>query len=228
MVWSRQYNKRLQHSLSRLNHHIHPLVDASTGLRRPLQSCLAKGKQVCKAEFPLDNQMIDKALLVCRCIAENSGLPSTGPRSMLGTVLPARNDEWLNAAPRAYAAFSSSIGDLKFPQRLPILKETHEVLIYSATPCYSPGDLRSQTTDLQVGMSVMAGYFGGYTAKMQDIGLKEIRRLSQPGPSTTKSDGKQKSSRSLSILFTSFGTRSRSQRNCAHRGRINSVVFAFG
>ena len=81
---------------------------------------------------------------------------------MLGTVLPARNDEWLNAAPRAYAAFSSSNGDLKFPQRLPIPKETHEVLIYSATP-----------------LSVMAGYFGGYTAKMQDIGLKEIRRLSQ-------------------------------------------------
>ena len=26
----------------------------------------------------------------------------------------------------------------------------------------------------------------------------------------------------------SFGTRSRSQRNCAHSGRINSVVFAFG
>ena len=34
-----------------------------------------------------------------------------------------------------------------------------------------------QAMDLQCAMSVVAGYFGGYTSKMQDIGQKEVKRL---------------------------------------------------
>ena len=34
-----------------------------------------------------------------------------------------------------------------------------------------------QAKDLQCAMSVVAGYFGGYTSKMQDIGQKEVKRL---------------------------------------------------
>mgnify|MGYP002811759978 FL=1 len=41
--WLRQYHSRLQHGLTRMNHHIHPLVnpddDPSTGERRSWQSC---------------------------------------------------------------------------------------------------------------------------------------------------------------------------------------------
>ena len=178
--WTQRYHERLQHCLSRMNHHIHPLVNAATGTRRPLQSCLAKGKQECKADFPLENQMTDKALLVCLCIAEHMGLPSTGPRSMLGTKLPVRNNTWLNAGPRALVAFSGSNCDMKFPHRLLILHESHETLLFDlhTTPCYSPGDLKLQARDLQCAMSVVAGYFGGYTSKMQDIGQKEVKRLS--------------------------------------------------
>lgn len=46
MDWDKQYKKRLQHTLSRMNHHIHPLCnpedDMETGQRRPLSSCITK------------------------------------------------------------------------------------------------------------------------------------------------------------------------------------------
>ena len=41
LEWTRQYNKRLQHSLSRLNHHIHPLVDGLCNLvLRKVNKCV--------------------------------------------------------------------------------------------------------------------------------------------------------------------------------------------
>ena len=138
--WQQMYQTRLQHALSRRNHHIHPLVDAladpETGERRSLQSCRPKGSkrkqgmasQACKAGFPLVHELTEEALIVCDCIAQHRNLPSRGPRSMLGDVLPARNDAWLNAGPRAFIAFTADNADVKFTLRLPILKETHEVL----------------------------------------------------------------------------------------------------
>ena len=48
---------------------------------------------------------------------------------MLGDILPARNDAWLNAGPRALIAFAADNADIKFPWRVPIQAETHEVLL---------------------------------------------------------------------------------------------------
>ena len=39
--WKRKYNDRLQHVMSHMNHHIHPL-DPKSGKRRPLRSCCKK------------------------------------------------------------------------------------------------------------------------------------------------------------------------------------------
>ena len=50
--WTEEFLKRQQHCFSRMNHHIHPVVNKAEGTRRPLQSCLSKGKQVCKSDFP--------------------------------------------------------------------------------------------------------------------------------------------------------------------------------
>ena len=44
--------------------------------------------------------------------------------------MPARNDPWLNAGPRALLAFTADNADVKFPFRIPILEETHEVLVF--------------------------------------------------------------------------------------------------
>ena len=74
--WLQQFQSRLQHSLGRMNHHIHPLVnpedDPTTGERRSLQSCRPKSKkgkksdgQHCKSGFPLENELTEIPLIIC-------------------------------------------------------------------------------------------------------------------------------------------------------------------
>ena len=173
-TWQSKYNARLQHALLHMNHHVHPLVNAGTGERRVLASCRPKGKgNERKADFPLTTSMTDAPLLVCGCIANLRGLPQRGPRSMLGCVLPKRNSPWLNAGPRTWIAFFADNGDIKFPQRLPVLPETHEQTmlfdVRRGSNC-DMGDNVDMIYDLQAGLAMAAGCFGGYTAKMQDVG----------------------------------------------------------
>ena len=49
---------------------------------------------------------------------------------MLTDILLVRNDEWLNAGPRALIAFTAGNADVKFTFRLPIQQETHETLLF--------------------------------------------------------------------------------------------------
>ena len=51
------------------------------------------------------------------------------------------------------------------------------------------GDLAAQANDLQAAVALAAGYFGGYSAKMQDIGQKEIQKLSATLERKVASDG---------------------------------------
>ena len=120
-------------------------------------------------------------LLCCECIANRMNLPLGGPRSVLGIVLPARNDPWLNAGLPTWAIFSGQNGDIKFPMRLPIIPDTHETIVLfdiknRATCCDAVSDL-----DLfyhqQAAQAGAANYFGGYTAKTQDVGKLELLRM---------------------------------------------------
>ena len=83
----------------------------------------------------MDNQITDRALVVCPCIADERGLSQTGTRSTVGTILPTRNDGWLNAGPPAWAVFMADNGDAKLPHRIPILPSTHEVLLFDVKRC---------------------------------------------------------------------------------------------
>ena len=52
--WQNKYSVRLQDTLMRMNHHIHPLK-ANGKDRRPLSSCTSKAKpNSCKGDFPLN------------------------------------------------------------------------------------------------------------------------------------------------------------------------------
>ena len=76
--------------------------------------------------------------------------------------------------------FTGDNGDIKFPHRLPIIPETHEKLpMFSVRwrSCCSSSSSLQMAYDMQAGQAVAAGYFGGYSAKMQDIGTKELDRL---------------------------------------------------
>jgi hypothetical protein len=98
---------------------------------------------------------------------------------MLGDILPARNEPWLNAGPRALLAFTGDNADVKFPWRLPIQEETHEELPNDVQrhPGCGARDPRDQAVDMQAVMAAIAGYFGGYTSKMQPIGERETKQL---------------------------------------------------
>ena len=157
-----------------MNHHIHPVSNPNTGERRPLRSCCKKdAPNTCKSGFPLDNEVADPTLLVCACVANMRQLCQSGPRSMLGTFLQERNDPWLNAGPSAWMVFTGDNGDIKFPHRMPIIQETHEHMILfdvRTTPCWASVSSLQMAYDMQAGQAVAAGYFGGYSAKMQVIG----------------------------------------------------------
>ena len=165
---------------------VNPDDDPSTGERRSLQSCRPKSKkgkkndgQFCKSGFPLENELTEIPLIICECIAHHRNLPVRGPRSMLGDVLPARNDAWLNAGPRALIAFTADNADVKFPFRVPIQEETHEVLLFDIKrhPNCGSRDPLDQALDMEAAMAAIAGYFGGYTSKMQPIGERQTKQL---------------------------------------------------
>ena len=110
--------------------------------------------------------MTEIPLIICECLAHARNLPTRGHRSMLGEVLPARNDAWLNAGPRALVAFTADNADIKFPFRVPIQQETHEVQLFDVNrhPQCGSRDPLDQALDMQAVMAALAGYFGGYTS----------------------------------------------------------------
>ncbi len=113
-VFVEHYEKRLQHVMAHMNHHIHP-YNKHTGEREPLKSCRRKDKpKDTKCGFPLDDQMLEESTIVCQCLAQEREWCTSGPRSLLGCVLPSRNDPWLNAGPSAWMIFTGDNGDMKF------------------------------------------------------------------------------------------------------------------
>ena len=179
-LWKGHYERRLQHVLSRMNHHIHPL-NSQTGERKPLKSCCRKDRpNECKGGFPLDSEMLDAAVIVCECLATQHDWTKTGPRSVIGSVMPSRSDPWLNPGPSAWCAFMGDNGDLKIPHKVPITPETHEKMLLfdiKITSCVSAISTLDMLYDLTAAQSMAAGYFGGYSAKVQDIGAKELTQL---------------------------------------------------
>ena len=179
-MWKEHYHKRLQHVLSHMNHHIHPLNPA-TGERKPLKSCCRKDKpNECKGDFPLESQILEQTMIVCECLADEKGWTKTGPRSVLGGVMPYRTEGWLNPGPSAWSVFSGDNGDMKFPHKVPIIPETHEPMCLfhlRRSSCASTVSNLQMLYDLTAMQSMLAGYFGGYSSKMQELGQKDLKRL---------------------------------------------------
>ena len=89
----------MQHSLSRMNHHIHPL-NAEEGELHVLTLCRPNDRlknNICKYDYPLTNEMTDAPLLTSDWIAKQRGLKARGVRGKLGDVSVRRSNEYLNA-----------------------------------------------------------------------------------------------------------------------------------
>ena len=102
-------------------------------------------------------------------------------------------------------AFTAENADIKFPFRLPMMDETRQCLLFDIKrhPYCGTRDTRDQAADMHAVMAAFAGYWGGYTSKMQCIGERETRQLreaaqrkvegekseAQPRTSTNMCDG---------------------------------------
>ena len=79
--------------------------------------------------------------------------------------------------------FTGDNWDMKFPHRVPIIPQTHETKLpifdASHSTCVSAVSTLNMLYDLQAAVSTAAGYFGGYTAKVQNIGTQELKRLQE-------------------------------------------------
>ena len=89
MAWRTAYlSEDIEALQMHKQHHVH-MMDRK-GVRQPLNHCRdPKDPTKCKAHFPRDRWTTEDPLLICPGIAENTGMPYKGKRSMLG--LPCRD-----------------------------------------------------------------------------------------------------------------------------------------
>ena len=101
-------------------------------------------------------------LLVCKGIAKDFKLRTSGVRNWLGQMLGLRNEEWLNGCmPGICMAFAGSNSDVKLNDRLPITEETHKDCCNKKKRCLAKkNNLKKTTRALQRMQTTTNGYFG--------------------------------------------------------------------
>ena len=179
------YAADAQFVFSRCQHHWH--AKNAQGERVPLSYCRPKGKvkklHICKQNFPRHVlcKSRQKTRLVCRGIAAELQLQTSGRRNMLGSIAPERGDPYFAGTPKILAVVTRSNTNLQCPYRLPINRVTHD------PDCKRPQCLTSTSTKQlcrisQKAMKQMSGYFGGYISKQQKIGQYELKKSIQALP----------------------------------------------
>ena len=94
--------------------------------REPLASCRAKDNpKVCKAHFSRFKWLVDKAVVLCRGLLQQTGLPARGKKCQLGGMHGPFSHESLNATHSAMLAAQRCNSDVQLPYRCPITKDTH-------------------------------------------------------------------------------------------------------
>ena len=118
-----------------------------------------------------------RPLLVCKGIAKDFQLRTSGVRNWLGQTLGLRNEEWLNGCmPGLCVAFAGSNSDVKPNDRLPITEKTHERCCTKKRCLKTKKDIRKTTRLTQRTQVVTNGYFGGYIGKRQPSGSLETKK----------------------------------------------------
>ena len=172
-TWLASYEAAAQHTMARVQHHMHKHDE--DGVRHPLPACRSTAKpDRCKHDFPMDKRITDRALIVCPGIAEEHGLRVTGQRSALGTVLGKRNSEWLNGTARAFCVGFGWNSDTSPNDRLPITTQTHEPAC--KRQCIRAGSEARIARKTQCSQTQQTGYMGGYTCKVQPAGRYELHK----------------------------------------------------
>ena len=181
--WDTQYKAALQENQMCVQHHIHPKNQA-TGARYLPKACKSsRCKDECKHGFPRDNRVNPGApLLVCKGLAKSMGLPASGTRSTLGSILGTRNDPWLDGtSPGLCIGMSGGNTDVQLNDLMPIMACTHEDhacgrACVPTDPAKRSKALVKMIRRLQTTQSQRTGYIGGYMNKRQKAGRLEARK----------------------------------------------------
>ena len=179
------FNWIFQYLQSRCQYHIHRLVvDPKTKQEKRLipNACATKSnKRECKHEAPWTNRVspewMTAPLLVCKGIAKQFQLRTSGARNWLGQTLGMRNEAWVNGCmPGLCVAFAGSNSDVKPNDRLPIIEKTREQFCRRKRCIEKKKSLRKATRAAQRTQTVAMGYFGGYIGKRQPAGTLETKK----------------------------------------------------
>ena len=116
-------------------------------------------------------------LLVCKGIAKQLKLRTSGVRNWLGQTLGMRNEAWVNGCmPGLCVAFAGSNSDVAPNDRLPIIEKTHEQCCRRKRCIVQKKSLKKATRAAQRTQTVAMGYFGGYIGKRQPAGTLETKK----------------------------------------------------
>ena len=184
--FKKMYASDAQFIFSRCQHHWH--AKNAKGERVPLPYCRGKSKSVkklhlCKQNFPRHVlcKARQKVRLVCRGIAAELKLQTSGRRNMLGSLAPERGEAWFASTAKILAVSTRSNSNVQCPYRLPINEQTHDA--ECAHPhCLSKTTIKQLYRIAQKAMKQMCGYFGGYISKQQKIGQYELKKSVQALP----------------------------------------------
>jgi len=158
-------------------HHVH-MMDKK-GIRQPLHHCRdPKDPAKCKAHFPRDKWMTEDSILVCPGIAEKTGMPYKGKRSMLGLPWGPCNDPNLNGCHPALLGALRSNCDVQPPHRFPITAETHNHAS-CGQDCDAKVPLWKLTREAQTTQAAQAGYACDYQNKRLPIAVLEVKEWMQ-------------------------------------------------
>ena len=96
--FSAKFDEAMQFSQERFQHHIHPKI-AGTDKRYIPKTCqMKKCEEQCKHDFGKTAWMnLGDAELLCMGLCKAKGLRHSGHKTMVGMILPRRNDEWLGS-----------------------------------------------------------------------------------------------------------------------------------
>ena len=122
--WLEAFKEDVQGLQQRKQHHVH--VPDENQVRQPLTHCRRKDKpKECKAGFPKVKQLLRKAVVVCRGLAQAMEMTISGRRNQIGCLLGPRNDEWLNGTHPALLAALRCKSDAQLPYCFTTTEHTH-------------------------------------------------------------------------------------------------------
>ena len=182
--FQRIFEADVQFVSSRVQHHWHPRN--KNGKREPMPYCRPASRKCtrCKRDFP-KKVLKDafgkvrpdryRARIVCRGVAAELDLKTSGRRNALGSILGRRQCEYFSSTSALLAQVSRSNSNVQCNYRVPITAATHD------KDCKAPSCVKLLSTRrlcliAQRAMKQMTGYFGGYISKKQKIGQFEIKK----------------------------------------------------